>query len=81
MASKSSFTSSALETGELPGCGRSEKITDVKLAEEHVGETDGYAKESWNDPSVNKYRLLSGFAAFFAMSLNTSSIGVRFPTA
>ena len=39
-----------------------------------VGDT--FAKESWNNPSVNKYRLCSCFLLFIAGSLFFSSFGV-----
>ena len=37
---------------------------------------DAFAKESWNNPSVNKYRLCSCFLLFIAGSLFFSSFGV-----
>jgi len=37
---------------------------------------DSFVKESWNNPSVNKYRLCSCFVLFICGSLFYSSLGV-----
>jgi len=41
-----------------------------------IDSEDSFAKESWNNPSVNKYRLCSCFILFIAGSLFFSSLGV-----
>ncbi|KAG0126555.1 hypothetical protein HOY82DRAFT_542495 [Tuber indicum] len=76
MASKTPSTSSISEIKEPALYKLDEKPSSVCGEEKAVDSEDAFAKETWNNPAVNKYRLFSCFALFIAGSLFFSAYGV-----
>ncbi|KAG0635815.1 major facilitator superfamily domain-containing protein [Tuber brumale] len=79
MASKTPSTNSISEAKEPALYKLDEKASTAYGEEKAVDSEDASAKEFWNNPSVNIYRLCSCFILFFAGSLFFSAYGVVLP--
>ena len=76
MASKIPSTISSSEIKESADYRLDGKALGTRDEGGAIDAEDAFAKESWNNPSVNKYRLCSCFLLFIAGSLFFSSLGV-----
>ena len=76
MASKIPSTISYSEIKESADYRLGEKASSTCDEGGAIDAEDAFTKESWNNPSVNKYRLCSCFLLLIAESLFFSSFGV-----